>query len=72
MYLVIEIDPNIQFLRFNWEFHYEVILHVKHAIIWYVVLHVEEEEWMNLNLPRDCDLRDEVYWFNLCNEEELE
>ena len=46
-------------------------IHVKDAIIWHVVLRVEEEEWMNLNFPRDCDLPDEVYWFNLCNEEEL-
>ena len=72
MYLVIEIDPKVQFMRFNWKFHYEVMLDCRDAIIWHIVLRVDEEEWMDVKLPRNCNLPDEIYWFNLCNEEELE
>ena len=72
MFLVIEIDPEVQFMKFNWSFHYEVMLDCRDAIIWHLVLCVEGEEWMDVNFPSDSDLLDEIYWFNLCNEEKLE
>ena len=68
MFLVIEIDPEAQFVRFDWSFHYEVMLDCRDAVIWHIVLRVEEEDWMDVNLPSDCDLPDEIYWLNLYNE----
>ena len=53
MFLMIEIDPEVQFIGFNWSFHYEVMLDWKDAIIWHLVLHVEEEEWIDVNFPSE-------------------
>ena len=42
MYLVIEVDSDIQVIVFNWVFEYEVMFDVRDIDMWHLILYVND------------------------------
>ena len=72
MYLVIEVDSDIQVIVFNWVFEYEVLFDVIVRDMWHLILYVNDEEWRDSKMPDDSDLPEDVFWFCLCTNEEFD
>ena len=72
MYLVIDVDSDIQVIVFNWVFEYEVIFYVRDIDMWHLILYVNDDEWRDVEMPGDSDLPEDVYWFCLCTDEEFD
>ena len=66
MYLVIEVECEIEIIEFDWVFEYEVVFNVMDLDMWHLILYVNEEEW------RDIEMLDDVMWFCLCTDEEFD
>ena len=62
MYLMIEVDSDIQVIVFNWVFEYEVMFDVRHIDMWHLILYVNDEEWRDLEMPDDSELQEDVIW----------
>ena len=65
MYLVIEVDSDIEVLVFNWVFEYEVLFDIRDLDMWHLILYVSDEEWVNLPLPAARIELGDVYYFEL-------
>ena len=72
MYLVIEVDIEIEVKVFDWVFEYEVVFDVRDLDMWHLILHINEEEWRDIEMPNDSELPDDVMWLCLCSEEEFD
>lgn len=71
MYLVIEVDCEIEIIEFDWMFEYEVVFDVRDLKMWHLILYVSEEEWKDIEMPDDSELLNDVMWFYLCSDEEF-
>ena len=49
MYLVIEVDNEIEIIEFDWVFEYEIVFDVKDLDDWHLILYVNEKEWRHRN-----------------------
>ena len=72
MYLVIEVDSDIEVIVFNWVFEYEVLFDVRDLDMWHLILYVNDEEWSDIEMPGDSELLEDVMWFCLCTDEEFD
>ena len=71
MYLVIELDYEIEVIVFDWVFEYEEVFDVRDLDMWHLILYVNEKEWRDIEMPDDSELPDDVMWFYLCLDKEL-
>ena len=72
MYLVIEVDSEIEIIEFYWAFQYEIVFDIRDCDTWHVILYVNYKEWRDIEMPNDSELPDDVYWFCLCTDEEFD
>ena len=56
MYLVIEVDCEIEAIVFDWVFEYEVAFDVRDLDMWHLILYVNEEEWRDIEMPDNSEL----------------
>ena len=66
MYLVIEVDSEIEIIEFDWVFEYKIVFYVKDLDVLHLILYVNEEEWRDIEMP------DNVMWFCLCSDKEFD
>ena len=72
MYLVLNVDSEIDEIWFEWDCQFGVSYLVDHDGTWSLVLYVIDEEWADVEWPAEEDMPEEIYWLGLCNEYELE
>ena len=72
MYLVIEVDSEIEIIEFDWVFEYEIVFDIRDLDFWHVILYVNEEDWRDIEMPDDSKLPNNVLWFCLCIDEEFD
>ena len=72
MYLVIEVDSEIEIIEFNWVFQYEIVFDIRDFDTWHVILYVNDEVWRDIEMPSDSDRTNNVLWFYLCTNEEFD
>ena len=72
MYLLIDIDSDIQVIVFDWIFEYEVIFDIRDRDIWYFILYANDDEWSDIEMPSDSELPEDIYWFCLSTDEEFD
>ena len=70
MYLVIEIDSDIEVIVFSSVFEY--VFNVRELDMWHLILYVNDEEWSDIEMPNDSELPEDVMWFCLCTDEEFD
>ena len=62
MYLVLEVDSQIDEIWFEWDCRFEVINSVDHDGMWSLVLYVIDEEWAHVEWPTEKDMLEKIYW----------
>ena len=40
--------------------------------MWYIILYVEDSEWVDMIMLVEANIPDEVYWFSSCHDDELD
>lgn len=72
MYLILDVDFDIDKNIFKWSFQYEEVMNIRDATMWHIILYVEDSEWADAIMPTEVDIPDEVYQFSLCHDDELD
>ena len=66
-----DVDFEIEII-FEWSFQYVEGMNIWDAGMWHIILYVENSEWADLIMPAEADISDQVYWFSLCHDDELD
>lgn len=51
MCLVFELDSEIEEVRFNWDFQFDVPFSTIQGGMWSLILHTSDEEWADMRMP---------------------
>lgn len=51
MCLVFELDSEIEEVRFNWDFQFDVPFSTIQGGMWSLILHMSDEEWADMRMP---------------------
>lgn len=72
MYLILDVDSEIERLLFEWDFQYAAVCFVEQCGMWSLILHVNDEEWADMRLLDEENILEEVFDLGLCNDDALE
>ena len=72
MYLMFKLNSKIEEVKFNWDIQFEETFCVVLGGMWCLILHVRDEEWLDMMMHLDKDLLEKVYCLSLYGDDELE
>ena len=72
MYFILDLESEIPGIVFDWVFEYEVEISIKEGGMWLLILHVNDEEWVDMKLPDKENISEEVFYLGICKDKNLE